>query len=137
MSQTEFDVCLVVETGSMTLADLENRIGVKGSGGSHDRGTPHLLKSRGLSRTTVWQLCSGCPRTTQLEEQFASIELRLPAARLRTEDALPTDASIYFSVGVFSDAQTPTAALNPRVSAIATRFDADIEMKFYAADMNR
>jgi hypothetical protein len=132
MSQTEFDVCLVVETASMSLDDIENRIGLQGSDGSHDKGTPHLIRSRGLWSSTSWQLCSGCPRTTPLDEQFASIELRLPATRLRQKDTLPADANVYFSVGIFSDAQTPTATLSARVSAIVARYVADVEAKFYA-----
>jgi hypothetical protein len=42
MNQTEFDVCLVVETSSTTLNDLEDRIGAKASDGAHDKDTPHL-----------------------------------------------------------------------------------------------
>ena len=136
MSQTEFDICLVVETALATLADLEKSIGVGTSDGAHDKGTRHLIKSRGVWRTTVWQLCSGCPRTIPLEEQFAAIALRMAPAELRAEGILPVDASVYFSVGVFSDAQTPTVILTPRVMAIVARYGANLEMKFYAPDMN-
>jgi len=135
LSQTEFDICLVVETALATLADLEKSIGVGASDGAHDKGEPHLLKSRGMWQTTVWQLCSGCPRTTPIEEQFAAIESQLAPAQLGA-GTLPAGARVYFSVGVFSDAQVPTATLTPRISVIAAKYGADIAMKFYAPDMD-
>jgi len=136
MSRTEFDVCLVVETASAALADLEKSIGRAPSDGSHDRGTPHLIRSRGVWPTSVWQLCSGCPRATSLEEQFAAIELQLAPGQLRATGTLPADAHVYFSVGLFSDSQVPTATFTPTILAIATSYGAEIETKLYTPDMD-
>ena len=136
VSQTEFDVCLIVDTASTALRDVEEAIGIKGADGSHEKGAPHIIKSRGVWRTTVWQLSSGCPRTIPLEEQFAAIELRLAPGRLRRAGTIPTDARVYFSLGIFSDAQVPTANLTPRILEVAAKYQADIELKFYAPDMD-
>jgi hypothetical protein len=136
LSQTEVDVCLVVETASAALDDLERAIGLDGSDGSYDKGTPHIIKSRGVWRTTVWQLCSGCPRTAPLEEHFAAIESQLAPTRLRGPGTLPPDARVYFSLGLFSDAQVPTVNLSPSSLGIAARYQADLETKFYSPDMD-
>jgi hypothetical protein len=136
VSQTEFDVCLVVDTASTALRDVEEATGIKGAHGSHDMGAPHIIKSRGVWRTTVWQLSSGCPRTIPLEEQFAAVESQLAPERLRRTGTIPTDARVYFSLGIFADAQVPTANLTPRILAIATEYGADIELKIYSPDMN-
>src|SRR4051794_397580 len=103
MSATEYDVALVVSTAALTLAELARRLGAPPGDGSHDRGEPHLLKTRGVWEDTVWQYGSGCPRTASVPDQFRAIGAHLPSGPIT--GLLPDDARVYFSVGVFSDAQ--------------------------------
>jgi hypothetical protein len=134
MSQTNYDVCLVVDTPSTSLSDLETRIGLTGSDGSHDIGGPHVLKSRGVWKSSVWQLCSDCGRAAPPEEHFENIARRLSADRLAGA-GVPSDARVYVSLGVFSDAQVPTAELTARCLAITGAFRASIEVRVYSSDM--
>jgi len=135
MSSYEFDVCLVVESESITLADLAARIGVEPSDGSHNIGDPHILKSRGTWESTVWQCCSECPRVTSIEEQFKALARRFPAEALQTPQVLPLLSLKYISIGVFTDAQTPTVELTSVCFDIAKAYDATIEIKLYPSDM--
>lgn len=135
MSKTEYDVCLVVVSRSTPLVDLSARIGIQGSEGSHSEGDPHLLKDRGVWKSTVWQICSGQPRSAHLEDHFEHLAGRLPVSRVVGSGALPDDAEVYVSVGVFSDAQIPTVNLTRRCLAIAEAFGARIEVRQYAPDM--
>ena len=98
-------------------------------------GTPHLVKNRGSWPDTVWQLCSGTSRGTPLEEQFEAVARQLPAATLQKSGRLPEDARIYFSVGLFSDAQIPTADLSIRCLEISNAYGASVEVKVYMSDM--
>lgn len=134
VSRTLLDVCLVVVSESASLTDLSARIGVESSDGSHNQGDPHLLKSRGVWKSTVWQCCSELPRATPVEEQFEAIGRRFPSARLRTPEVLPLLSRCYVSIGVFSDAQTPTVDLTGRCLAIAAAYGASVEMSFYGLE---
>jgi len=129
MTRTAFDVCLVAVSESSTLAELSARPGVEPSDGSHDAGDAHLLKSRGTWTDTVWQ-CAAPPPTTSLEEKFEAIARRLPAEIVQQARAVID--RVYISVGVFSDAQVPTADLTPRCLAIAAAYGAAVEVKVYA-----
>jgi len=133
MNRTEFDVCLVAVSESSTLAQLSASLGVEPSDGSHDVGDAHLLTSRGTWTDTVWQ-CAALARTASLQEKFEEIARRLPAETLQQARALID--RVYISVGVFSDAQVPTADLTPRCLEIAAAYGAAVEVKVYAPDMD-
>jgi hypothetical protein len=134
VSRTLLDVCLVVVSESATLADLTARIGMESSDGAHSKGGPHLLKSRGTWRSTVWQCCSECPRATPIEEQFEAVARRFPAAQLRTPEVRSLISRCYFSIGVFSNAQTPNVELTSRCLAISAGYGASVELKFYGLE---
>jgi hypothetical protein len=134
MSTTEYDVCLVISSSSLTLDELVSRIGMPAGGGSHDRGQPHLLKSRGVWKESVWQQCAGPTRTTHLEDQFLALEARVPRQAMVPPGTLPADARVYFSVGVFSDAQMPTVDLTRECLRVAQRFNATIEVRVYISE---
>jgi len=82
MSRTDYDVCLVIETAAMTLDDLTKRIGVSPTDASHNAGDPHLIRTRGVWKTTAWQFCSGCAQTTAVEDQFEAIARNLSPRRM-------------------------------------------------------
>jgi hypothetical protein len=127
----EVDVCLVVVSTSTTLADLAKRIGVGGADGSHDRGAPHLLKSRGRWSSTVWQNCSTRPRGASIDDHLADLLAQVPPERVATA-ILPPDSTKYISIGVFSTAQIPTVTLSERALSIAAAYGAPIELRWYS-----
>ncbi len=133
---TRYDVCLVVITQSATLAELSARTGVKCADGSHGIGDPHVLKARGRWQESAWKVCSRCAGTAPLEEHFGDIWAQLPAERLRAPGVLPSAAHVYFSVGVFTDAQIPTADLTAKCLAICQSYGASIEVCTYECDMS-
>jgi hypothetical protein len=133
LEMTEFDVCLVVESSSLTLADLTGRLGIASSDGSHDMGEPHLIKSRGVWRSSVWQLSSEVGREATLDDHVTALAARIPYERIKT--VLPPDARVYLSIGVFSDAQIPTVSLTPRGVAVAMSIGAGVEVRYYSPDM--
>lgn len=133
---TMYYVDLVVTSQSATLAELVTRIGVEPTGVSHDMGDPHVLKEYGAWEQTVWRVCSTCPRTATLEEHFEDIEEQISAKKLRAPDVLPDTSQIYFSVGVHSDAQIPTADLTLKCLAISQSYGASIEVCMFESDMS-
>jgi hypothetical protein len=134
MSETSFSVALVVMSRSTSLSELTGRIGIPGSDGSHSVGEPHLLESRGVWKTTLWQLESDLPRTSALEEQFEDVYAQVPVANVRPAN-LPEDAKVYISIGVFSNAQIPVAIFTRRCLGIADAFGAALEVRVYVSDM--
>jgi hypothetical protein len=135
MSRTHYDVCLVIDTPSASLAELASQLRIAPSEGSHSRGAPHILKSRGEWTDTVWQCCSELPATAPLESHFEAIAQRCPFERVMNREGCLKDATVYISVGVFSDAQIPTALLTPRCLAIASAYGAAVEVRTYEPDM--
>jgi hypothetical protein len=132
---TKYDVCLVVTTQSATLSELTARTGVEAADGSHNMGDPHRLKTRGLWKQTIWKVCSTCSQSEPLEAHFDDIVAQLSAEKLRAPDVLPNAAKVYFSVGVFSDDQIPTADFTFRCLAISQSYGASIEVCLYSCDM--
>ena len=134
MKPTEIDVCLVVTTQSEPVEELTRRIGIEASDGSHSKGAPHVLRSRGKWKSTVWQLCSTCARAAPIEEHMVQIAERLPPSRLGAEGVLPGDARVYVSVGVFSSAQIPTIDVTMRTLAICVEYSASLEVRYYVSE---
>ncbi len=135
VSRTEFDVCLVAVTNAITLAELTTRVGSEPSDGSHSIGDPHVLKSKGAWQSTVWQVCSDLPRTASLGEHFDAIARKVSSSRLRAPGVLPNETRVYFSIGVFSDAQIPVADLSRSVLGQCEEYQASIEVRFYSPEM--
>jgi hypothetical protein len=136
MSRTEYSVCLVVMSASATLSELTERLGLVAAYGSHSIGDPHPLKARGPRKKTVFQVCSSAGRdVATLEEHFESVAQQCSAAPLKNVGVLPADTEIYISVGVFSDAQIPTADLTKRCLAISESLGASVEVRLYMSDM--
>lgn len=136
MTPLEVDVCLVISTQSATLAQLVIRIGFDGAEGSHDQGAPHVVKSRGKWKSTVWQLCSTRPRTAAIEEHLEELVVRLPPARVGS-GVLPADARKHISIGVFSNAQIPVATLSERALAIGVQYGASMELRWYSPNEDK
>jgi hypothetical protein len=119
------------------LSELTARTGVEPAEGSHNMGDSHVLKNRGVWKKTVWKVCSTCSRTATLEEHFEDIVEQLPAKKLRAPGVLPDASEVYISIGVFSDAQIPTADLTLRCLSISESYGAAIEVCLYESDMSK
>jgi hypothetical protein len=131
---TTYDVCLVVWTESLTLSELTLRLGLDPSGGSHSKGEPHLISSRGQWKSTMWQLCSRKQGDAPLEEHFDDIVEQLQAGTFADLRRLVPDAEVFMSVGVFSNSQVPAVDLTRRCLDIADAHHASIEVKVYVRD---
>jgi hypothetical protein len=135
VSKTEYDVCLVLASPSATLAAMSDVLGVQPSDGSHNRGDPHLLRSRGQWQETVWKRCSECGRGAPLEQHLRQVFDGLPAVRVAECRQMIGDLQTYVSIGVFSDAQIPTAHLIPACVTLCAEYGAGIQVAFYMPDM--
>ena len=131
---TTYDVCLVVWTQSLTLPELTRYIGLDPSSGSHSKGEPHLIASRGEWKSTMWQLCSRKEADAPLEQHFDDIGEQLQAGSFGDLRHQVTDAEVFMSVGVFSSSHVPAVDLSRRCLAIADAHHASIEVKLYVQD---
>jgi len=134
---TTYDVCLVVWTQTLTLPELTRFIGVDPSSGSHSKGEPHLISSRGEWKSTMWQLCSRSDAGAPLERHFEDIAEQLQTGSFGDLRSLVTDAEVFMSVGVFSSSHVPAVDLTRRCLDIADAHQASIEVKVYAQERDR
>jgi len=136
MNKTFYDVCLVVVSPSASLAEVTEAIGLQPADGSHSKGEAHLLKNRGDWKETVWKHCSDRGREASLEEHLRAVFGEVPADGVaRCREGLG-NLDVYVSVGVFSDAQIPTADVSPDCLALCAAFGAGLEVSFYTPDMS-
>jgi hypothetical protein len=136
MRKTKYDVCLVVRSHSASLAELVEKIGIASSDGAHDLGSPHLIKSRGKWKHSVWQLCSRAGRASEIQEHLEDIDRQVVAKQLLSDAVVHTQSEIYISIGVFSDRQIPCVNLTRECLKIAGTFGARIEIQFYFPEMD-
>jgi hypothetical protein len=63
------------------------------------------------------------------------IQQQLAPSTILKVGALPHDAKVYISIGVFSDAQVPSVELTGVCLRIADEYRAAVEIRFYSPDM--
>jgi uncharacterized lipoprotein YbaY len=60
----------------------------------------------------------------------------MPPSAILRDGALPQDAKVYVSIGVFSNAQVPTIELTQACLRFTDGYRASVEIRFYSPDMD-
>lgn len=134
MKNKEFDVCLEITTPTATLGDITDKVGLKWSGGSHNKGDQRL--GRPPFSLTIWRLNSELNQSATLEEHFGNIVERFPPEKITVLKSIPA-VSVRINIGIFSQAVNCTVVLSNKCLDLVRQYKGiEISISYYPSKIS-
>ncbi len=131
-----FYVSLLVCNPSLSLDQLSSALGLQPSGGSHNKGEPHVLEKSGWPpwSETVWRLDSGVSEDAPVLDHLEGLKGRLPPGDLVRR--LPANSTVLIDVAVFFDTPMASVGISRRAMEIVNTYRAGLEITSYPSDFS-
>jgi hypothetical protein len=128
-----FGVSILVQSPSLNLDELSQKLGRPHSSDSHTIGEPH----RGGSAwsKTAWRFDSDASEGASVQDHLENLKARFPPTELVA--LLPADCTVSIDIAIFFDTANVSLSVPRRGMEIANSYNAALEVTCYPVEKQK
>ena len=123
--EKSYDVSLIIVSETLSLEEISNKIGIKYSSGSHEKGSKNPV-GKEFGRT-IWRLNPNTAKEASAKEQIESISSIISKEQMSDLD----NVEIILDIAVFSNGYTTGLKLDKSSLDIIRKYNAAIKITCY------